>query len=198
MKGLSKSNITTKSAKLSAYEALIKYNISALPVPINYDPKEIKIFTIQFLARYHNESCREYFKLFGHRGFVIYESVYDRYIIFINETDPEALQRWSISIAIGYIESHRISHKYGNSINESDKYITDFTYTYTCPDCVLKRDKILSSEEIAEVCAIPLHKAKEKSKRLKIFSDLNDSKILHIEKILCNIFREYVLRRNNS
>ena len=184
-----------KSAKISAYEALIKYDIASLPVPVSYNPKEIKIFTLQFLAGYHGQDVREYYKIWGHRGFITYEPVYNRYIIFINGEDSEPLRRWCISLAIGYIENHKVHKKYGIPISNSNKYITDFTYVYTCPDCILERDGIISTEKIASVCKIPFREAREKSKRLKMFSGIRAPKELHIEKIICNIFKKVSIEK---
>lgn len=96
-----------KPVKIFAYETLIKYNVTSLPVPLEYH-NGIKIYTLQLLAEYHHENVSDYFNYFGYRGFVCYEPEFDNYIIFINENDSKALQRWSVSIAIGFIESHKI------------------------------------------------------------------------------------------
>ncbi len=179
-----------KSSKISAYEALIKYDISSLPIPVSYNPKEIKIFTLQFLADYHQEDIHLYYERWGYRGFITYEPVYHRYIIFVNAEDSEPLRRWCISLAIGYIENHKIKANCGIPITSADKFINDFAYVYTCPDCILKRDGILSSEKIIEVCKIPFQKAHEKSKRLALLSKTENPQELHIEKIICNIFKK--------
>lgn len=106
----------------------------------------------------------------GIAAFITYEPVYHRYIIFVNAEDSEPLRRWCISLAIGYIENHKIKANCGIPITSADKFINDFAYVYTCPDCILKRDGILSSEKIIEVCKIPFQKAHEKSKRLALLS----------------------------
>lgn len=185
-----------KPAKIFAYETLIKYNVSALPVPIKYQDG-IKIFTMQFLAEFHHENVSDYFDTMGYRGFVCYDSKHDKHIIFINGDDPEDVQRWSISIAIGLIESHNFNKESSISISEATKYIEDFTYTYTCPDCILLRDNITSAEEIITSCRIPFNKAREKCKRLKM-SFLSD-KITNkkLENILCNLIDHSDLQHSN-
>lgn len=175
-----------KPAKISAYETLIKYNITSLPVPTKYS-NGIKIFTLQFLAEYHNQDISEYFNVFGYRGFVCYEPHYNNYVIFINDDDPEDLQRWCISTAIGYIENYKFKSKYGFSISESSLYINDFTYTYTCPDCILERDHINKPEQIIELCKIPFNKAREKSKRLKIVFKSKNDLTNKLETLICNL-----------
>ncbi len=178
-----------KSSKISAYEALIKYEVSSLPVPISYHPDKIKIFTLQFLADYHNEDIHSYYEKWGYRGFLTYEAVYRRYIIFVNAEDSEPLRRWCISLAIGYIENHKIKAGCGVPITSADPFINDFAYVYTCPDCILKRGGILSSEKIMETCRIPFQKAYEKSRRLSLSGQAEDPRERHIEKIICNIFK---------
>lgn len=176
----------SKSSKESAYEALIKYNITSLPVPVNYS-NGIKIFSLQLLAGYHHQNITEYFNKFGYRGFTFYEPEFDNYIIFYNEDDPIPMQRWVISSAIAFIECHKVSSIYGTSLDRLPEYIDDFTYTYTCPDCVLKRDNLISSEQIIEICDIPFNKAREKSKRLKTSTNSNNKYIKKLESIICNL-----------
>lgn len=175
-----------KPAKIFAYETLIKYDISALPVPLKYQD-DIKIFTMQFLAKYHHQNVSDYFDVMGYRGFVCYEPKYKNYVIFINGDDPEDVQRWSISIAIGLIESRSFRNGRSFSISEATKYIEDFTYTYTCPDCILLRDNITSAENIIASCGIPFSIAREKCKRLKTSFLYDTSSYKKIEDIICNL-----------
>lgn len=176
----------TKSTKEFAYEALIKYNITSLPVPIKYS-KDIRIYSMQFLANYHKENVSEYFNKFGYRGFTFYEPKYDNYVIFYNENDPEEMQRWVVSSAIALIEYHQLSDDYGTSLTYLPEYIDDFTYIYTCPDCVLKRDDISSAEQIIKVCKIPFNKAREKVKRLKLSNISDFRSIKKLESLICKL-----------
>lgn len=180
------SMLIKKPPKISAYEALIKYNITSLPVPISYT-NGIKIFSMQFLAEYHKQNVSEYFKTFGYRGFVCYEPHYENYVIFINENDPESVQRWSISIAIGYIENYKFKNKYAFSISEASLYLDSFCFTYTCPDCILQRDNLLSADQIIETCKIPFYKAREKSKRLKLVSNSINKTLNKLESMVCEL-----------
>ena len=79
-----KKSVQKKSAKIAAYEALIKYDVSRLPVPVEYDNCEIEIYTLQLLACYGKKKMREVYKIFGYRGFVTYDAKDDRYLIFTN------------------------------------------------------------------------------------------------------------------
>lgn len=175
-----------KSTKTFAYEALIKYNVTSLPVPLQYDDG-ILIFTMQYLAWIHNQNVFNYFDAFGYRGFVCYDSKFDNYVIFINGEDPEPLQRWSISVAIGFIETCKFSKNRGIPISNPPQDIDDFTYIYTCPDCILERDNVTTPEQIIEVCKIPFNKAREKSKRLKLSFHSKNKMVNHLEKIICTL-----------
>ena len=175
-----------KSAKVAAYEALIKYNVTTLPVPTRYSGG-IYILSMQLLADFYGESVEKYYNTFGYRGFVCHDTERDTYGIFINEEDSESLKRWSISVAIGIIENEEIAEFRGISISAASGYINDFTYVYTCPDCVLRHNQIISAEEIIKVCGVPFNKAREKSKRLRLLLKPEKGKIATIEKVIRNL-----------
>lgn len=179
-----------KSSKFAAYEALIKYQITSLPVPLQYHTEKIQIFTLQLLAAYHRQSVEKYYKVWGKRGFVVYSREDDRYIIFLNANDSQALQRWCISAAIGYIESGMVHPRHGVSLSHLNRYIRDFAYVYTCPDCILLQENVRSFEQILDVCQIPYQKAYEKSKRIGTVPLLYDEKVSHIEKQVCELFQK--------
>lgn len=184
-----KKSVQKKSAKIAAYEALIKYDVSRLPVPVEYDNCEIEIYTLQLLACYGKKKIREVYKIFGYRGFVTYDAKDDRYLIFANEEDPEPLLRWVISTAIGYIEAGHPGLRRGLPLSAESSYINDFVYTYTCPDCVLERDKIIEPDQIIRICDIPFRKAREKSKYLKLYLKADTREKLGIEEIICSLFK---------
>lgn len=177
-----------KTSKLDAYAALIKYHIQELPVTLDLGLANIKIFTLQYLARYHHESIDRYLNISEYRGFIAYQAQFDRYIVFLNEEDPEPLVRWILSMAIGYIESDQKNSSNVLFFSFAEKYIEDFAYTFACPDCVLEKYKILSENDIAKTCGIPLSRASEKRKRL-ILSNKRKSRFeLKLEEILNSLF----------
>lgn len=178
-----------KTAKITAYETLIKYNISSLPVPTTYSDG-IRIYTMQFLAGYFKEDVSKYFNTFGYRGFVCYEPEFDNYAIFINRDDPDQLQRWSISIALGFIESRKFKENRSFSLSDPTDYAEDFTYVYTCPDCILKRDGITSTEDIIKICQVPFNKAREKNKRLKLSSNSRNDKLKTVESVINDLIKK--------
>ena len=177
-----------KTSKLDAYKALIKYHIEKLPVTLDLERVNIKIFTLQYLARYHHESIDRYLRISEYRGFIAYQTEYDRYVAFLNAEDPEPLLRWVLSMAIGYIESGQKNANEALFFAFSDQYIEDFAYTFTCPDCVLEKHKILSENDIVKICKIPLPYALEKRKRL-ILSNKHKSRLeAKLEEILNSLF----------
>lgn len=175
-------------ARTLAYESLIKYQIHSLPVKVNDRTfNNIKFFSLQFVADYFHEPIEQLLPKAEYRGFIFYQTECDRYIVFLNTEDPEPLLRWSISVAIGYIESQSCSSHGACFFNSPGKYIEDFTYTFTCPDCVLEKNQIQTINDICRICRIPFPKALEKSKRLLLKSNQKDKTEVKFFDLLNNL-----------
>ena len=174
-----------KDSKLLAYESLIKYQVNSLPVPFQVAMLEnVKIFSLQYMAKYFNDPIDECLARSGHRGFIFYQESCSRYVIFLNAEDPEPILRWSLSQAIGYIESNSRKQLKTLFFDSPEKYIEDFTYTFTCPDCILEKNDLTSLNDIVKFCCIPFPNAMEKRKRLFLASKIKDNLETKLDEIL--------------
>lgn len=181
-----------RDSKILAYEALIKYQVHSLPVMLSDDKfKNIRFFSLQYMAEYFNEPIDQILSEARYRGFIFYQAEFDRYVVFLNSDDPEPLLRWSVAMAIGYIESKSQKSHEACFFNSPGKYIEDFTYTFTCPDCVLEMHNIISFNDIVKFCRIPFPNALEKSKRLSLSPRLEGS----TEVKLCEILNKLITIR---
>lgn len=193
-------NFNCEEAKeicMKAYEALIKYDISMLPAPVEFIPG-ILIVSIQVFATACNMSEEKAIRQCGHRGIVYYADEVDKYVILYNYNDPIELRRWIITLGIGYIElwkelnlSHLMKRTY-ISLNNSHRTIDEFAYSFTGPDIVLEECEMNTVEEIIAFCGIPFNHAREKFKRLKIESSDPNSLELRINGIIKDTFSAFI------
>ena len=173
LKTLKKINLEeAKEICIRAYEALIKYDITELPIPITYQP-DILAVPIQVFAMECHMSNRRAVRDCEYRGIVYYADEVNKYVILYNDEDPIELRRWEVALGIGYIEmwkelqlSRQMERTY-IALKNSQLAVDEFAYYFTCPDLVLQECGIRTPEDIIEFCSIPFNNAREKSKRLK-------------------------------
>ena len=98
-----------EKAKNLAYETLIEYSCTQLPVNVKAIIKQyenIKMFTFEKFMNIMNLAYDEIIDKFAsEHGFTIYDTEKDKYIIVYNEKDNEEAQRWTLAHELGHIEN---------------------------------------------------------------------------------------------
>lgn len=192
----------TKAICIRAYEALIKYDINMLPIPIVYN-SGILVVPIQTFAYYCNMNDKKAVRRCEHRGIVYYADEVDKYVVLYNNDDPISLKRWVIALGIGYIEMWKDLHLSRQmkrtyiALKDSGRVVDEFAYSFTSPDVILKECGINTAEDIMAFCEIPFNNAREKCKKLKIRLLEFDHFESRVADILKTSFLDYIEKFKN-
>ena len=186
-----------KYLKFSAYDALIEWNETSLPVSDDYLQKtkhDIFVLSMQFVSvRLGHEE--NYFSDLGENYkdcFCMYVSATKHFLILYNEHLQPNERRWNISkglslIKLGVLELHPDTFI---SVHYDELKSDEFSYFYTCPDVILNECDILSASKILKYCDIPFVQANKKETFLK---KLIPSKSLQfIEELLKKNFSSFI------
>lgn len=160
-------------AKTLAYDALLEYDIYSLPThfPI------CRVKNIHFLS--WQEHLRDNGRTINcdvtkHDGLVmcVERGENKRFVILYDETLTDAYKHWVIAKLLYYIRSGEAEESPGVYFPcDTSPEAIEFASHFTCPDIVLKKRGILSTEDIMKYCQIPFPDALCKAKYLKNMRD---------------------------
>lgn len=182
-----------KLIKLSAYDALMKFNVCALPVdPIELlnSRDDIVLYAFSFFQNLLDYSIEDFMSAFGPYGAATFDRRLGKYFLYYNNTNSDVLVRWTLvcllaSIELGSVDSISL---YMISCKDGDDCDT-FAYYFAAPDVILKAANICSPESIMKSCQIPFNKAHKKSRNLK--KSWIDKKT-YLDKILKSNFYDFI------
>lgn len=184
-----------KFIKFTAYDALIEFDVTQLPVFPEFCQvidSTILIFPMQFVAV--QEGHPEDYFIHGGSGIVMYVQETRHYIALYDEQmSPEQI-RWTISKMIYLIKSGNLE-KRPNVFHYADKgealeFCNSFAYQFTCPDIILNECRFDDANKIIKYCKIPFSYANTKIRLLKM---VNTAKSMQfIENILKANFSIYI------
>lgn len=181
--------------KRIAYDALIEFQISELPVTLELNSSYVSLLPMQALnqpAIYPDMS--PFFKCYGEYGFSCYLRKYDCFYIFYNNELPETLIRWTIASALSSIELDALQDNLFSVVSEKNATQETFAMYFTCPDPVLKACNFQNTEDILQHCQIPFRQGRRKS--LSLRKTLFPFNFSITEKRLLKQFSDYI--HNNS
>ncbi|MFC2423626.1 MAG: ImmA/IrrE family metallo-endopeptidase [Fusobacterium polymorphum] len=106
-----------EGAKQLAYEVLIKYSSSEIPIDLRTIIKKyrnIRMISFSKFMKIMNLSYEDLVDKFGsEHGFTIYDELEDKYMIAYNEMDSIEVQRWTQGHELGHIlKGHLKSEEY--------------------------------------------------------------------------------------
>ncbi len=184
-----------KFIKFTAYDTLIEFDVTQLPVLPEFCQvidSTILIFPMQFVAI--QEGHPEDYFIHGGSGIVMYVQESGHYIALYDEQmSPEQI-RWTISKMIYLIKSGNLE-KRPNVFHYADKgdsleYCNSFAYQFTCPDIILNECRFDDANKIIKYCKIPFSCANTKIRLLKMVKSAKSMQF--IENILKANFSSYI------
>lgn len=190
---------TRRLIKLSAYDALMKFNVRSLPIdPLNllYSRNDIVLYSYSFFQSLAGVTLEDVTISFGSYGAAIYKREYNKYFLYYNDTLSISFVRWTLARLLGAIELGSVDSISFFVMGGKDGGDCDtFAYYFTAPDVILKSAGISTPESIMQNCQIPFDKAYRKSKNLK-FSIIERK--TYIDKILRFNFDDYIETCKNT
>lgn len=162
--------LNKKLIKLSAYEALLDFQINTLPVDMiktfNYR-EDVALYNSSLFRQVEKWDTNTYIRVFGEYGSLIFSDDFNKYFAFYNDCNPEPIIRWELASLLALLELGIASKDKPIQISCKDGDYTDtFAYYFTAPDPILIELGVRSSEEIMWKCKIPFNKAYRKSNLL--------------------------------
>lgn len=173
-----------------AWQCLLDHNIGSLPIDV------LKIADLNDIDVKKNslindllpeEQAKSYFN--GKKWIIIY-----------NDLNDTVTSRYAIAHELGHIFlGHATTHTKYQSVREigkkpqSEQHADMFAQRLLCPACVLQHLKIVSADDIAASCRVPLSCAKMRSTRMKKLSSRNKFLTSELEIKVFNNFKQYIL-----
>ena len=157
------------NVKALAYDALIEYRIDSLPIRLgDKELNNIYIFSWQQYFSKCEKPVRS--KICKQDGAVMcVKATPDaRYVLFYNESLPEATKQWVIAKLLYYTRSEFGEEHVGRYITpDAEAKATEFASHFLCPDVLLSQCKIMNEQDIMQYCRVPFPVARRKAKYLK-------------------------------
>lgn len=178
-----------KNIRNSAWQALIDFNVSELPVNL------IKIAESANIKIIPNSNC--HILKNNQVGLSICSN--NKWYIIYDDTNTKERCRFTIAHELGHIFL-------GHSLNASGMYRTVgtankpeeeqaadmFAIRFLAPACVLKGLDLHTAKEIADTCCISMQAAQYRANRMKILYDRNKFFLSPMERRVYKNFEDYI------
>lgn len=180
-----------KNVRNAAWQALIDFKISSLPVPLSVICQSLGI------ALLDNSNAHE---LRPTESGISLKQNGKWYIIF-DDTDTHGKQRFTVAHELGHIlMGHALKNGYytrkDNLIKPADETEADmFAARLLAPACVLWGIGATTAEQIAQVCDISLTAATLRSERMELLRKRNKFLTSPLERQVYKQFEDYI--KNN-
>ncbi len=157
------------NVKSLAYDALVEYAISSLPIRIREDG--LRNVYISSWEKYLLEHAKpKHGNIFRQDGTVMCLGVNPeaRYVIFYHESLPEERKQWVVAKLLYYIRCGFAEEHVGEYIIPDEQAkAAEFASFFLCPDAILEECGIRSAEDIMHHCQVPFPDAMRKARYLK-------------------------------
>jgi len=180
-----------KNARNAAWQCLLDFNISELPVKPSTIAKQSGIKIIK------NSSINELSK--GESGATYL--INSKWYIVYNDTEPRQRSRFTVAHELGHILlGHIMCDKhYARTFDTSRPTIEQeadvFAARLLAPACVLWALNVHTPQDISELCDISLAAAQVRSERMEILYSRNKFLTSPLEKAVYDNFKEYIQKQ---
>lgn len=157
-----------KNVRNSAWQALLDFNVTELPVSVNGIAKQLGIKVIK------NSDIHELQD--GERGATIFKN--ERWYIVFDDTESVPVCRFTVAheighILLGHMLVDKVKYRTFEKRDDDEEAAEMFAARLLAPACVLHEIQALTAEQIAEVCNISYTAASNRAKRMKILEARN-------------------------
>jgi len=178
--------------KSYAYDALIEYGITSLPV--NFPDYRLKnILITSFQQYFYTRKRPARINIGKEDGAVMCLEAGENahFILFFDGNLSKEAKRWVIAKLLYYVRCGFAEEHVGTYIvsGELPKAI-EFAQYFTCPDIILESHNILSAEDIIKYCQIPFSTASRKARYFK--NGHNRFCLPTLERLVQENFKQYI------
>ena len=156
------------NVKSLAYDALVEYAFSSLPIRINDDGLD-NIYISSWEKYLLEHEKPKHSNIFKQEGTVMCLGMNPeaRYVIFYHESLPEERKQWVIAKLLYYIRCGFAEEHVGEYIIPDEQAkATEFASYFLCPDVILEKCGLRSQEDILHYCQVPFPDARRKAQYL--------------------------------
>ena len=174
-----------KNARDTAWQCLIDYNVSSLPVKILDISKKSGIKVIK------NSLANKLITSQKGQSYINQ----DEAIIIYDDTLPKTVIRYTVAHELGHIFlGHDLEYPTIGIENEANV----FASRLLAPACVLWGLNLQTPQEIALVCGISLQSAEIRAERMKILYERNKFLTSPLEKQVYENFKKFIKEKSPS
>lgn len=176
-----------KNVRNSAWQALLDFNITKLPVSVNNIAKQLGIKVIKN-SDIHELQNRE-------RGVTILKN--EHWYIVFDDTESVPVCRFTVAhelghILLGHILVSGTKYRTFAKRNEEEQEADMFAARLLAPACVLHELQAINAEQIAKICNISISAAEVRAERMAILEARNKYYLHPLERQVKQQFEQFI------
>ena len=176
-----------KNIRNAAWQCLIDYQITELPVKISEVAKKANVSILKN-SKVHELKEKE-------SGKSILQN--DRFYIIYNDSESSARCRFTIAhelahILLGHVLINGFKYRTFEKRDEEEQAADMFAARLLAPACVLHELQALSPEQIAKLCNISMPAAEKRAERMAILEARNKYYLHPLERQIKKQFEQFI------
>lgn len=176
-----------KNVRNSAWQALLDFNVTKLPVSVNSIAKQLGIKVIK------NSDIHELQN--GERGVTLFKD--EHWYIVFDDTESVPVCRFTVAhelghILLGHILVSGTKYRTFSKCDEEEQEADMFAARLLAPACVLHELQALSAEQIAKVCNISISAAEVRAERMQVLEARNKYYLHPLERRVREQFEDFI------
>ncbi len=176
-----------KNVRNSAWQALLDFNVTELPVSVNGIAKQLGIKVIK------NSDIHELQN--GERGATIFKN--EHWYIIFDDTESVPVCRFTIAhefahILLGHVLINGSKYRTFEKRTEEEQEADMFAARLLAPACVLHELQILTPDGISKLCNISITSANYRANRMKILEARNKYYLHPLERQVKQQFEPFI------
>lgn len=176
-----------KNVRNSAWQALLDFNVTKLPISVNSIAKQLGIKVIK------NSDIHELQN--GERGATILKN--EHWYIVFDDTKSVPVCRFTVAHELGHILLGHIlvtgtKYRTFEKRDEEEQAADMFAARLLAPACVLHELHATTAEEIAKVCNISISAAVVRSERMQVLETRNKYYLHPLERQVRQQFEQFI------
>ena len=181
-----------KNVRNSAWQALLDFNVTKLPVSVNSIAKQLGIKVIK------NSDIHELQN--GERGVTLFKN--EHWYIIFDDAESVPVCRFTVAhelghILLGHMLVNDIKYRTFEKRDEEEQAADMFAARLLAPACVLHELHATTATEIAKICNISMPAAEKRAERMAILEARNKYYLHPLERRVRQQFDDFIKQKLN-